>query len=256
MIESLPYFINIFNIWESDMKVCDTRSHIISVNTLKKLVASLSICACLSMLTYADESNDSTDNNGENQNKIVLGIFGGGSLMQMSLDYYGNNAYEDLPGDHDKSLFGASYGAKVGYDMYFLTRHGVRIYVDYMNSYFNSNERTLGSYNMHTIGLNADYRFVITGGLSAFAGAGLAHNIINTQHLGNMNAFGGSINAGVAYALSFLEFEFRIRYLIYDIQEKYSTQGLPPMVAGQQVKYQMVELNSPFSFHLGVNFRF
>ncbi|MDD7297213.1 hypothetical protein [Helicobacter bilis] len=48
--------------------------------------------------------------------------------------------------------------------MYFLTRHGVRIYVDYMNSYFNSNERTLGSYNMHTIGLNADYRFVITGG--------------------------------------------------------------------------------------------
>lgn len=141
--------------------------------------------------------------------------------------------------------------------MYFLTRHGVRIYVDYMNSYFNSNERTLGSYNMHTIGLNADYRFVITGGgggLSAFAGAGLAHNIINTQHLGNMNAFGGSINAGVAYALSFLEFEFRIRYLIYDIPEKYSTQGFPPMVAGQQVKYQMVDLNSPFSFHLGGEF--
>lgn len=77
-------FINIFNIWESDMKVCDTKPHIISVNTLKKLVASLSICACLSMLTYADESNDSTDTNGENQNKFVLGIFGGGSLMQMS----------------------------------------------------------------------------------------------------------------------------------------------------------------------------
>ena len=92
------------------------------------------------------------------------------------------------------------------------------------------------------------------GGLSAFAGAGLAHNIINTQHLGNMNAFGGSINAGVAYALSFLEFEFRIRYLIYDIPEKYSTQGFPPMVAGQQVKYQMVDLNSPFSFHLGGEF--
>lgn len=238
------------------MKVCDTKP-LVSVNTLKKLLASLSICACLSMLTYADESNDSADTNRENQNKFVLGIFGGGSLMQMSSEYYSTtHPYDDLPGDHDKSLFGASYGAKVGYDMYFLTRHGVRIYIDYMNSYFNSNERTLGSYNMHTIGLNADYRFVITGGLSAFAGAGLAHNIINTQHLGNMNAFGGSINAGVAYALSFLEFEFRIRYLIYDIPEKYSTQGFPLMVAGQQVKYQMVDLNSPFSFHLGVNFRF
>ena len=138
--------------------------------------------------------------------------------------------------------------------MYFLTRHGVRIYVDYMNSYFNSNERTLGSYNMHTIGLNADYRFVITGGLSAFAGAGLAHNIIHTQHLGNMNAFGGSINAGVAYALSFLEFEFRIRYLIYDIPEKSS--NYLPIIMGQQTQYHTVELNSPFSFHLGVNFRF
>lgn len=238
------------------MKVCDTRSHIISVNTLKKLVASLSICTCLSMLTYADESNDSTDTNGENQNKFVLGIFGGGSLMQMSSEYYSTThpPFDDLPGDYDKSLFGASYGAKVGYDMYFLTRHGVRIYVDYMNSYFNSNERTLGSYSMHTIGLNADYRFVITGGLSAFAGAGLAHNIINTQHLGNMNAFGGSINAGVAYALSFLEFEFRIRYLIYDIPEKSS--NYLPNIMGQQTKYHTVELNSPFSFHLGVNFRF
>lgn len=97
------------------MKVCDTRSHIISVNTLKKLLASLSICACLSMLTYADESNDSTDNNGENQNEIVLGIFGGGSLMQMSSEYYSTTRppFDDLPGDYDKSLLGQAMGQKL-----------------------------------------------------------------------------------------------------------------------------------------------
>ncbi|MDY5186299.1 hypothetical protein [Helicobacter trogontum] len=113
---------------------------------------------------------------------------------------------------------------------------------------------TLGAYNMHTIGLNVDYRFVIAGGLSTFIGAGLAHNIISTQYLGNMNAFGGSINAGVAYALSFLEFEFRLRYLAYDIPQRNSS--YLPNIMGQATQYHLVELNSPFSLHLGINFRF
>ena len=223
---------------------------------MKKFCALCCISVCLSTSLYAAEGESlRSDSNEENKNRFVVGIYGGGGIMQMSSEYY-TTAYpiDDLPGDYDKSMFGASFGVKAGYDMYFFTRHGVRLYLDYMNSYFNSNERTLGTFNMHTIGLNADYRFVIMGGLSAFAGAGLAHNIINTQYLGNMNAFGGSFNLGVAYELSFLEFEFRLRYLAYDIPDKSSS--YLPTILGQATKYHLVDLNSPINFHLGVNFRF
>lgn len=227
--------------------------NVVKNSFMQKICVACSISICLSTLVYAAEDENQKANLDEaNKNYYVVGIYGGASIMEMSSEYY-NKTYE-FPGDYDKNLFGVSYGAKLGYDMYFLKRHGVRLYLNYMHSYLNSNEQTLGTFSMHTIGLNADYRFVILGGLSAFAGVGLAHNIINTQHLGNMSAFGGSVNLGIAYTLSFLEFELGLRYLVYDISDKSSS--YLPTILGQTTTYHLVSLSSPINFNFGINFRF
>ncbi len=222
----------------------------------KRLHYILSVYVCLCMIAYAaDETLDLAEKSKEaNQNRIVVGLYGGGSIMELSSEYYSaRNPYDDLPGNYDKNMFGVSYGVKTGYDMYFLTQHGVRLYLDYMHSYFNSKERRLGTLSMHTIGLNADYRFVIKD-FSIFAGVGLVYNIINTQYLGNTDTFGGSLNMGVAYTLAFLEFEFRMRYLAYDALKRDS--NYLPIIMGEQTIKHLVELDNPVSFHFGINFRF
>lgn len=186
---------------------------------------------------------------------FVSGIYIGTGLMKMESEFYTKNYKMDkLPGDYSQSMFGGNYGLKFGYDMYFLERHGVRLYLDYMHSYFNSNEQTLGKFNMDTIGLNAQYRFVIIDSLSAFAGVGLALNLIDTQHLKSMVSLGGSFNVGMAYMISFLEFELSLRYLAYDINDKSSS--YLPNILGQQTAFHIVELDSPVNILFGVNFRF
>lgn len=214
-------------------------------NFTKRLYFALGMYLYSVVVAHAAEEADS-------KNYFVAGIYVGSSIMEMSSEYY--IGVNELPGDYDKSVFGASYGAKVGYDMYFLKQHGVRLYLDYMHSYLNSNDLTLGKFSMHTIGLNTDYRFVITSDLSVFAGVGLTYNIINTQYLGDMGAFGGSINLGAAYDISFVEIELRLRYLAYDLPDKPS--AYLPTILGQKTSYHTVDLNSPVSLHLGVNFRF
>ncbi len=203
-------------------------------------------------MIHADDISSKKVDSKESKNKFIAGIYVGGSVMQISSNYYSNLI--EIPGDFEKSIIGVSYGLKAGYDWYFLPKHGVRIYFDYMNSYFNSKERTLGTYVMHTIALNADYRFDIFDNFGVFAGVGGAFNIINTQYLGNMSAFAGSINGGLVYSISFVEFEFRIRYLAYEIPEK-SSNYLPPIDSHQPTRH-LVELDSPISFHVGANIKF
>ena len=124
-----------------------------------------------------------------------------------------------------------------------------------MHSYFNNKDSSLGIYSMHTTGINADYRFNVFG-FNVFAGAGLAYNAINTKYLGSLDTFGGSVNAGLSYTLlSFIELEFRVRYLIYDIPEKSSSNLVSP-IPNETIKLHFVELESPINFHLGVNVKF
>lgn len=223
---------------------------------MKRFIQVLTSKCCLSLILlhtiYAENKNAIKDEIEVQNNRFVVGMYGGASFLAMSSDYYVN--FQEIPGDYDKNLFGGSYGVKIGYDFYFLAQHGLRFYVDYMNTLLDSKEKTLGKYNMHTFGLNVDYRFDILSNFGVFAGVGLAYNIINTQYLGNINTFGGSLNLGVVYNISFVEFELRLRYLAYDIAEKHS--NYMPIIAGNQPTLHLVDLESPVSFQVGVNFRF
>ncbi len=215
-------------------------------------VSSLVLFACLnSILAFASDGLKSQEDK-ENKNKIIAGIYGGISFMETSSNYYAGITEIDM--DFENKLVGGSYGIKAGYDLYFLPKHSVRMYVDYMNSYFNSNDRIIGSLIMHTIGLNADYKFDIFDNFGVFAGVGGVLNIINMQYLANKITFGGSINAGVSYIVSFVEFEFRMRYLAYSLPDINSNHL--PVISSVQTTSHKVSIDSPLSFHFGVNFRF
>ncbi|RDU65372.1 hypothetical protein CQA53_06250 [Helicobacter didelphidarum] len=230
---------------------------------LKKIciLAGIFVCSVI-----ADELHQ-TETTQKSNNRFVIGVYGGGSYLSMSSDYeYFTTAnsisfLQDIPGEYDSSIGGYSWGAKLGYDMYFLPRRGVRLYVDYMNSVLDSKEGTLGKMNLHTIGLNADYKFEIAGGFGVFAGLGLTYNIINTQYLGNDNRFGGSFNVGLAYQISIVEIELRFRYLLYDVNEKRSAyipnavQNIIPGVDKNNI-WHYVDMDTPLSIHLGINLRF
>lgn len=222
------------------------------------------ICMLLSVFSYADDKpEENNKDRKDNKNGFVVGGYIGGSIMSASSNYYtSTNQNSELPGDYDRQLFGGSYGAKVGYDMFFLPQHGLRLYLDYTYSYY-AGDSYLGSYNQHTIGINADYRFVIFDNFIAFAGLGLAHNIITNQYIAKpnaLNAFGASLNMGLSYAIGFFEFEFKIRYLMYNIPDKSSTNLSPPLhINGNQgntIALHFVELEPPISFLLGVNVKF
>lgn len=219
----------------------------------KRFSVVFALSVMYSVFSYAI---DEVEDKGDNQNGFVVGVYAGGSSMKIQHEYYkGANKNDELPGDYEKNLLGASYGIKAGYDVYFLPSHGVRIYLDYMHSYFNNKDSSLGIYSMHTTGINADYRFNVFG-FNVFAGAGLAYNAINTKYLGSLDTFGGSVNAGLSYTLlSFIELEFRVRYLIYDIPEKSSSNLVSP-IPNETIKLHFVELESPINFHLGVNVKF
>ncbi|MWV61344.1 hypothetical protein DCO58_10100 [Helicobacter saguini] len=112
---------------------------------------------------FADETNG--EKSKDSANKIVIGVYGGASVLKMSQEYEyrtaANSFWQDVPGEYDKILGGFSWGVKIGYDLYFLPRNSIRLYADYMNTLFNSNDGTLGRMTMHSIGLNADYKFDI-----------------------------------------------------------------------------------------------
>lgn len=212
------------------------------------------------------KAESSTKKDSKSGNKIVLGVYGGLSMLKVDNEYEvrstaNSNRWEDIPGNYDKTLGGFSWGGKLGYDLYFLPRHGLRIYADYMNTLLDSKEGTLGKINLHTIGVNLDYKFEIIAGLGIFAGAGAVYNILNTQYLGSNNYFGGSLNAGLSYQIWLFEIELRVRYLIYDTKEtrsSYIPNDVKALANGATDAniWHNVHTETPLSFHLGVNFRF
>lgn len=223
-------------------------------NFNNKIPKILAICMCISSIYAIDSTNITNKSNAkssviDNQNQFIIGIYGGFSTMEMSSNYYNTSHL----GNRNENLNGGSYGIKFGYDMYFTNEHGLRIYVDYMNSLFNSKEMTLGKAYLHTIGLNVDYRYSFSYDFSIFAGLGVVHNIINTSHLDNIKRFGGSLNLGLAYAVSFIELEARMRYIMYEIKKDSS---YLPTINGKQASLHETEISSPISFHFGINFRF
>ncbi|MWV61343.1 hypothetical protein DCO58_10105 [Helicobacter saguini] len=90
---------------------------------------------------------------------------------------------------------------------------------------------------------------------------GAIYNFTTTQYLGNENHFGGSLNAGLSYQIWLFEIEFRVRYLMYQTQEKRSTyipadiRALTNNATDANI-WHKVEFETPFMFHLGLNVKF
>lgn len=239
-----------------------------------RLIVLLLSVILVSNMIFADEINDkdSTSKDSKSKNKIVLGVYGGISMLSMYSEYEyrtsANALWQEIPGEYDSNLMGFSWGAKLGYDFYFLPssvptaqRHSLRLYADYMNTLLDSKDGTLGKGNMHTIGLNLDYKFDIIAGFGVFAGAGLIYNIFDTQHLGALNNIGGSLNIGVSWSVWLLEIEARVRYLMYETRERRSSfipaeiTAMANGASGNNI-WHKVDFETPLSMHLGVNFRF
>lgn len=127
--------------------------------------------------------------------------------------------YDALLGEYDRydrKKFGVAqnYGIKPGYDVYFLSKHGMRIYADYAGSNFLDANSIAGKVNVHTFVLNAEYKYEITEKFGLFAGINVNYTLFDTQKFGQDGGIDFGVNVGFTYALfPWMELELGMRYL-------------------------------------------
>lgn len=189
-----------------------------------------------------------------NRNGLVIGIFGGMSLMDMESGYY-VNIFEIGGVENSKLNIAPSYGLKLGYDVYFLPQHGMRVYIDYMASNFLNHSSIVGKSNLHTFIFNTDYKYEIIDHFGVFGGLSLNYSMLDSSKLGKQEGLGVGLNAGFAYAIaSWSEFEVGLRYLGKPFAKKTVS---PPDALGQVLgaERQIFDFGDLFNLRIGFNFK-
>lgn len=206
-----------------------------------------------------EQSNNQKEEQKEifyNRNGFVIGVFGGASFIQAETEY------DAFLGDFDfydrkKLMIAPNYGIKLGYDIYFLPKHGMRIYADYIGSNFLNENNIVGKVNTHTLALNVEYKYEITEKFGVFAGANINYTLFDTQYFGLNGGFGFGVNAGFTYAVfSFMELELGVKYLGDSFREKThlpdssAPAGLPIPPTSQKT-----DLGDFVGVRFGINFK-
>ena len=185
---------------------------------------------------------------------FVIGIFGGASLMGLSSDYYKNLVEIEWM---EKNTLGVSpnYGVKLGYDVYFLPQHGMRIYLDYMGSNFLDSSLASGKINLHTFALNVEYKFEINDFLGVFAGVNLNYSLLDAQKIGKQGALGVGANAGFTFGLaSWAEFELGLHYLGDSFQDRQIL--VDSIGANHGATHLKISFDSLLGLRFGFTFKF
>ena len=222
---------------------------------MKRLTTFAFLLSAFSATSYAEEVVED-----KSKNSFIAGVSAGGSYISKESEYNFNTiiGIDDIPGDFKTGHFGFNYGLKLGYDISIQPFGYVRVFANYTNIIINE-DRILGKFNAHSIGINADYRYEFSNGLSLFAGLGISVNITNTTGLGDYTTAGFNVGGGILYnILSFLELELRLSYIGYDINDRRSNY-IPPDITGPNnmpITSHLVDINNPISLSLGVNARF
>lgn len=188
-----------------------------------------------------------------NKSGFVLGILSGVSLMNSSFDYYAG-IFEVEGSEYSRLGAGPNYGVRLGYDVYFLPQHGLRIYAEYMKSYLLDSTTASGRANLYTFTLNADYKYEITEYFGVFGGLNLDYSILDSRKIGTEQGLGVGINLGFTYAMaSWSEFELGLRYL----GNPFADRALPtldsnaPSIATRQV----IDFGDLLAIRIGFNFK-
>lgn len=188
-----------------------------------------------------------------NRNGFVFGILGGASLMDSSFNYY-NGIYEIEWLEHSKLGIGPNYGLRIGYDVYFLPQHGLRIYAEYMKSHLLDSTTASGKANLHTFTLNADYKYEITERFGVFGGLNLDYSILDSHKIGTEKGLGVGINLGFTYAMaSWSEFELGLRYLGNPFTDKVLPTLGPD--APKEATRQVIDFGDLLAIRIGFNFK-
>lgn len=189
----------------------------------------------------------------DDRNGFVIGVFGGASLMGLSSDYFKNFLEIEYM---DKEFLGVApnYGLKLGYDVYFLPQHGMRIYLDYMGSNFLDSSLPSGKINIHTFAFNIEYKFEINDWLGVFAGLNLNYSLLDSQKVGKQGGLGVGANVGLTFGfVSWAEVELGVRYL----GDSFKDRQIPidPYGVSQGATHQRLNFDHLFGLRVGLNFK-